>query len=325
MKGVFDMNEILIKTTDLTKQYMKATVVKHADMKIKQGMICGLVGPNGAGKTTIMKMLGGLVIPTEGEIEIFGEKSEEGLAHSRSRMSFMIEIPYAKQNMTAKENLEKLRLQKGLPDKNRIDEVLKLVGLEDTGKKIVKNFSLGMKQRLGIAGAMLTKPEIMVLDEPVNGLDPEGIVEIRELLLKLNREEHVTILISSHLLSELSLLCTDYVFIRHGEIVQTISSEELRRQCYEFYHIDTDSNAMMPAVLENKLGIKDIRVQKDGSVDLYERTDEIREISKTLFENGIIPTEIHMHDANLEEYYLKLVGEDNVQRDESAKVSAAEK
>lgn len=319
------MNDTLISVTDLTKQYMKAVVVKNVDIKIRRGMICGLVGPNGAGKTTIMKMLGGLVIPTEGEIEIFGEKDEKGLAHSRSRMSFMIEIPYAKQNMTARENLEKLRLQKGLPDKGRIDEVLKLVGLEDTGKKIVKNFSLGMKQRLGIAGAMLTKPEIMVLDEPVNGLDPEGIVEIRELLLRLNREEHVTILISSHLLSELSLLCTDYLFIRHGEIVQKISAEELSRQCHEYYHIDTDNNTMLPALLENKLGIKDFRVHKDGSVDLYERIDEIRLISKTMFENDIIPTEIHMHDANLEEYYMKLVGEDNVQRDESAEVSAAAK
>ena len=292
------MSDIIIKTTELTKQYMKNTVVKSADISIRKGMICGLVGPNGAGKTTIMKMLGGLVLPTEGEIELFGEKSEKGLAHSRSRMSFMIETPYAKQNMTARQNLEKLRL---------------------------KNFSLGMKQRLGIAGAMLTKPELMVLDEPVNGLDPEGIVEIRELLLKLNREEHMTIVISSHILSELSLLCTDYVFIRKGEIVETISAEELNHKCHEFYHIDSDNNAALPAMLENKLGIHDIRVRRDGSVELYERIDEIRLISKTMFENGIIPTEIHMHDANLEEFYMKLVGDENDQRDKSTEVSAAEK
>ncbi|WP_294479528.1 ABC transporter ATP-binding protein [uncultured Ruminococcus sp.] len=319
------MSDIIIKTTELTKQYMKNTVVKSADISIRKGMICGLVGPNGAGKTTIMKMLGGLVLPTEGEIELFGEKSEKGLAHSRSRMSFMIETPYAKQNMTARQNLEKLRLQKGLPNSDRVDEVLKLVGLADTGNKSVKNFSLGMKQRLGIAGAMLTKPELMVLDEPVNGLDPEGIVEIRELLLKLNREEHMTIVISSHILSELSLLCTDYVFIRKGEIVETISAEELNHKCHEFYHIDSDNNAALPAMLENKLGIHDIRVRRDGSVELYERIDEIRLISKTMFENGIIPTEIHMHDANLEEFYMKLVGDENDQCDKSTEVSAAEK
>ncbi|MBO4867377.1 MAG: ABC transporter ATP-binding protein [Ruminococcus sp.] len=319
------MSDIIIKATDLTKQYMKNTVVKGADISIRKGMICGLVGPNGAGKTTIMKMLGGLVIPTAGEIELFGEKSEKGLAHSRSRMSFMIETPYAKQNMTARQNLEKLRLQKGLPNSDRVDEVLKLVGLADTGKKSVKNFSLGMKQRLGIAGAMLTKPELMVLDEPVNGLDPEGIVEIRELLLKLNREEHITIVISSHLLLELSLLCTDYVFIRKGEIVETISAEDLNHKCHEFYHIATDNNSALPAMLENKLGIHDFRVRRDGSVELYERIDEIRLISKTLFENGIIPTEIHMHDANLEEFYMKLVGEENDQRNQSTEVSGTEK
>lgn len=319
------MSDTIMRVSGLTKQYMKNTVVKGAEFEIKKGMICGLVGPNGAGKTTIMKMLGGLVLPTEGEIDIFGEKSESGLAHSRSRMSFMIETPYAKQDMTAKENLEKLRLQKGLPDKSRIDEVLKLVGLEDTGNKPVKNFSLGMRQRLGIAGAMLSKPEIMVLDEPVNGLDPEGIVEIRELLLKLNNEEHITIMISSHLLSELSLLCTDYIFIRRGEIVEKISAEELNRKCHEYYHIHTDNDAMLPAVLENKLGIKDFAVQKDGTVELYERIDEMRIISRTMFENGIIPLELHVHDANLEEYYMKMVGEENVQRDESTDVSAAKK
>lgn len=319
------MSDTIMRVSQLSKQYMKNTVVRNADFSITKGMICGLVGPNGAGKTTIMKILGGLVIPTEGEIEIFGEKDEKGLAHSRSRMSFMIEIPYAKQNMTARENLEKLRLQKGLPDKSRIDEVLKLVGLENTGKKPVKNFSLGMKQRLGIAGAMLSKPEVMVLDEPVNGLDPEGIVEIRELLLKLNREEHITIVISSHLLSELSLLCTDYIFIRRGEIVQKISADELNRQCHEFCHIHTDNDPMLPAMLENKLNITDFEVQRDGSVNLYERIDELRLISKTMFENGIIPLEMHMNDADLEEYYMKLVGEENVQRDESADVSAAAK
>lgn len=319
------MSDTIMTASSLTKQYMKNTVVKEVSFKIRKGMICGLVGPNGAGKTTIMKMLGGLTIPTSGSMEIFGERDEKGLAHSRSRMSFMIETPYAKQNMTAMQNMEKLRLQKGLPDKGRIKEVLELVGLADTGKKVVKNFSLGMKQRLGIAGAMLTKPEIMVLDEPVNGLDPEGIVEIRELLLKLNREEHVTILISSHLLSELSLLCTDYLFIRHGEIVQDISADDLKRTCHEYLRISTDNNSLMPAVLENKLGLKDFTVQKDGSVHLYEKTEDIRLISKTLFENNIIPTEIHMHDANLEEYYMKLVGDDDVQRDKSADISAVKK
>ena len=306
------MSDILIDINGLEKQYMGNTVLKDVSFQVRSGMICGLVGPNGAGKTTIMKILGGLVLPTNGSISLFGETDEKGLSHSRSRMCFMIEIPYAKQKMTAKENLEKLRLQKGVTDKGRIEEVLKMVDLADTGKKPVSKFSLGMKQRLGIAGALLSKPEVMVLDEPVNGLDPEGMVAIRELLLKLNREENITIVISSHLLAELSQLCTDYVFIKHGRIVEKLSDEELRKKCHEYYRINSDDNSLIPAVLQNELGIQEIEVEENGAVRLFERIDEIKLISKTLYDNGIIPTELHMQDANLEQYYMNLVGEKNV-------------
>ncbi len=303
------MSEVLIEVNNLEKQYMKQKAVNNASFQIKEGMICGLIGPNGAGKTTIMKILGGLVIPTGGEISIYGGKTEAELAKARRRMSFMIETPYAKEKLNARENLEKQRIQKGIPDKKRIEEVLEIVGLKDVGKKRVKAYSLGMRQRLGIANALLTKPEIMVLDEPVNGLDPEGIVEIRELLLKLNREEHITIIISSHILSELSLLCTDYVFINKGEILQTISANELKHICKEYYHINTDNNPLALAVLSDKLGITQAEVEKDGSIRLYERLDEIREISKTLFENGVIPTTLNINEANLEQYYMNMVGE----------------
>ncbi len=316
------MSEFLIDVKNFEKQYMKKIVVKDASFQVKKGMICGLVGPNGAGKTTIMKAMGGLILPTKGTISLFGETDEKGLAHSRSRMCFMIETPYAKQDMTARENLEKLRLQKGLPDKSKIDKVLEMVGLADTGKKPVKEFSLGMKQRLGIAGSLMSDPEIMVLDEPVNGLDPEGIVEIRELLLKLNREQEITIVISSHLLSELSLLCTDYIFIRKGEIIKKISAEELSNECHDYFLIRTDNDSLVPAILQNKLNITDISVEKSGAVRVYEKTDDLRLISKTLYENGIIPVELHMHDANLEQYYMNLVGEEDVQHNKSADVSA---
>lgn len=316
------MSDILIDVKNFEKQYMKKIVVKDASFQVKKGMICGLVGPNGAGKTTIMKAMGGLILPTKGTISLFGETDEKGLAHSRSRMCFMIETPYAKQDMTARENLEKLRLQKGLPDKSKIDKVLEMVGLADTGKKPVKEFSLGMKQRLGIAGSLMSDPEIMVLDEPVNGLDPEGIVEIRELLLKLNREQEITIVISSHLLSELSLLCTDYIFIRKGEIIKKISAEELSNECHDYFLIRTDNDSLVPAILQNKLNITDISVEKSGAVRVYEKTDDLRLISKTLYENGMIPVELHMHDANLEQYYMNLVGEEDVQHNKSADVSA---
>ncbi len=303
------MSEIIIDVKNLDKQYMKQKAVDNASFQIKEGMICGLIGPNGAGKTTIMKMLGGLALPTSGSLEIYGAGDENGLAHARSRMSFMIETPYAKEKLSARENLEKQRLQKGIPDKKRIDEVLAIVGLSDVGKKPVKNYSLGMRQRLGIANALMTKPEIMVLDEPVNGLDPEGIVEIRELLLKLNREEHITILISSHILSELSLLCTDYLFINKGKLLQAVSADELKKLCREYYRISTDNNSLAAAILENKLGITQFDVDKDGSIRLYEQLDNMYNVSKTLFENGVVPVVLHINEANLEQYYMNMVGE----------------
>ncbi len=315
------MSEVLIDVKGLEKQYMKQKAVKGASFQIREGMICGLIGPNGAGKTTIMKMLGGLVLPTNGSISIYGEETEKGLAKARSRMSFMIETPYAKEKMSAKENLEKQRLQKGIPDKHRVDEVLEIVGLADTGKKYVKNFSLGMRQRLGIANALLTKPEIMVLDEPVNGLDPEGIVEIRELLLKLNKEEHITIIISSHILSELSLLCTDYIFLHHGELVQSVSADALKKLCREHYHIHTDNDAMALAILQNHLGVTECDVEEDGSIRLYEHLEDIREVSKALYEGGVIPLSLGMREANLEQYYMDMVGEQNVEHNESTKLS----
>lgn len=308
-KGEIFMAEAVIELNGLTKQYMKNEVVKDASFTISRGMICGLVGPNGAGKTTIMKILGGLVFPTKGNIVLFGKTSEKELAHERSRMCFMIETPFLKENMTARENLEKIRIQKGYPDKNRINEVLELTGLGDTGRKTVKKFSLGMKQRLGIAAALLSKPEVLILDEPVNGLDPEGIVEIRKLLQKLNLEENITILISSHILPELSMLCTDYVFIRKGKVVSKLSSEELKRECNEYYHIKTSDDAMVPDILRNQLGIDDFEVANDGSVRIFERLNEVQLISETLFKNGIIPIELHINEASLEQFYMRMVGE----------------
>ncbi len=195
------------------------------------------------------------------------------------------------------------------------------MGLADTGKKYVKNFSLGMRQRLGIANALLTKPEIMVLDEPVNGLDPEGIVEIRELLLKLNKEEHITIIISSHILSELSLLCTDYIFLHHGKLVQSVSADALKKLCREHYHIHTDNDAMALAILQNHLGVTECDVEEDGSIRLYEHLEDIREVSKALYEGGVIPLSLGMREANLEQYYMDMVGEQNVEHNQSTKLS----
>lgn len=315
------MSEILIDAEHLGKQYMKKKAVSDASFQIKEGMICGLIGPNGAGKTTIMKMLGGLVLPTEGKITLFGKTSEKELAKARGRMCFMIETPYAKENLNARENLEKQRIQRGISDNSRIDEVLKIVGLSDVGKKPVKHYSLGMRQRLGIAIALLSNPEIMILDEPINGLDPEGIVEIRELLLKLNREQHITIVISSHFLSELSLLCTDYIFINKGKILQTLSASELKAVCREYYHIGTDNNALAEKILSEKLGLTQYETERDGSIRLYDGFDDMVRISRTLYENGVTPTTLCVNGANLEQYYMNMVGDSDAEHNKSAELS----
>ena len=303
----------VIELKNVSKQYKTQMAVDDVSFEIEQGSIVGLVGPNGAGKTTIMKMVGGLAIPTTGEISIFGETDENGLCHSRSRMCFMIETPYAKQDLTARQNVEKQRIQRGVPDKKRTDEVLKLAGLDNTGKKEVKKFSLGMKQRLGIAMSLLSRPEVMILDEPVNGLDPQGIVEIRNMLLKLNREEHITIVISSHLLSELSLLCTDYLFINKGQIIKKISAPDLEKECRQYLHLHTDNDEMAVAILSDKLGINKIDAGDRNSIRVCERMDEARLISKTLSDNGVIPVEIFVKEVTLEKYYMDLVGEEYVE------------
>ena len=306
------MAENIVEVRNLTKQYGSQKALDDVSFTVKKGSIVGLIGPNGAGKTTIMKVMGGLAFPTKGELAMFGDVSEKGLNNARSRTSFMIETPYAKEKMTARENLEKQRLQKGIPDKNRIDEVLEIVKLQDTGKKVVKNFSLGMRQRLGIANALLGKPELMVLDEPINGLDPEGIVEIRELFRKLNKEQDITIIISSHILSELSLLCSDYIFINHGQIKGRFTSEELKAECSEYVHIDTDNNEKASVILTRNCGISNIEVLEDSSIRIFDGLDNMLHISRTLYENGVIPVELSRNEVNLEDYYLRLVQDERI-------------
>lgn len=301
------MGKSVINVNGLSKQYNRQEAVSGASFQIQEGSICGLIGPNGAGKTTIMKMLGGLIYPTNGNMSLFGASDETGLANARKRMSFMIETPYIKGDMTARENLEKQRLQKGIPNKNRVEEVLKIVGLSDTGKKKAKNFSLGMRQRLGIAIALLSKPEIMIMDEPINGLDPEGIIEIRELLKRLNQEEKITIIISSHILSELSLLCTDYIFINNGTIRKAITAEELGKVCQEFYVINTDQNEKAVAILQEQLNVTQFEIAEDGSICLYEQLEDLKKISKTLYEGDVVPTELRMNEANLETFYMNMI------------------
>ena len=202
------MSELILQTRDLTRRYGHTLALDHAALSVEKGQIFGLVGRNGAGKTTLIRLISGQSHPTAGEVTLFGASTPAALARARSRTGAMVEIPSFYPYLTARQNLEYYRIQRGIPGRECVDEALEQVRLTDTGKKKFKTFSLGMKQRLGLALALMNHPEFLLLDEPINGLDPEGIVEFRELLLQLNRERQTTILISSHILSELSTLAT---------------------------------------------------------------------------------------------------------------------
>lgn len=299
----------IITLSGLTKRYGKNTVLDSFDLSVEKGHIHGLIGPNGAGKTTIMKIIAGICLQTSGELTLFGQSSD--LDKQRPRMSFMIEAPIIDPNMRAIENMEYIRRVKGIADKSLSKQMLDYVGLNPADKKLVKKFSLGMKQRLGIAMSLISSPEIMILDEPVNGLDPEGIVEIRNLLKKLSRERGVTIIISSHLLTELSELCDDFTIMNKGRLLETLSAEELAQKCRSFISLKTDDINKTCTILEEKLSIFQYKVVNDNEIQIFERLDELMLISKTITDNSLIITRLSSESESLEQYYLSKVGVEN--------------
>ncbi|MBQ7706200.1 MAG: ABC transporter ATP-binding protein [Lachnospiraceae bacterium] len=302
----------VISLNNVTKTYKhkgkKNTVVDNVSFEIEQGHIYGLIGPNGAGKTTIMKMIGGLAMPTDGEISLFGKKGEKELDKVRDRISFMIEMPIIEGGMTAKQNMEFIRYIRGVADDKRIDEMLEFVGLGDTDDKPVKRFSLGMKQRLGIGMALLPDPDVLVLDEPVNGLDPEGIAYVRHILKRLGVEDKKTILISSHLLTELYELCTDFIIINEGKLVEKLSKEEMIEHARNYVSLKTDRISETAAFIEKKLLIKDFKVREKEELRLYEGIDDIVKLSKAITDAGFIITRLCEEGESLEEYYLEKTG-----------------
>ncbi len=299
----------VLKMNGVSKLYGKKAVVDNFSLSLEKGHILGLIGPNGAGKTTVMKMISGLAGVSRGEISIFG--SSEKLDEARSRMSFMLEAPIVDKSLSAKDNMEYVRYVKGVADKKKIDEILEFVGLGNAGKKPVRKFSLGMCQRLGIAMALLTEPEIMILDEPVNGLDPEGIVEIRLMLKRLAVEKNVSIIISSHILSELSELCTDFSIISKGRLIESLSREELLEKCRSYIAVKTNDINHTAAVIEEKLGTKQYKVMHGEEIHLFDCLDNIERVSKTITDSGLILTRLASEGESLEEYYLSKAGADN--------------
>lgn len=302
------MPEYILETHGLSKQYKNKRVLDNIDMSIKKGSIYGFIGQNGAGKSTLIRLVTGLAFPTEGDFRLFGSSDKKEFIDAKSRIGVMIEAPALYMNMTAEENLEVHRLLKGVPGKQSIEKTLVLVDLLDAGKKKVKNFSLGMKQRLGIAIALLGDPEFLILDEPINGLDPMGVVAVRKLLKKLNEEYDITILISSHILSELHLLATDYGIIHQGKLVEQLKAKELDEKSQKHIHIKVDDVSKASTVLQNMLGTNNFEVKEDYSIRLMDYVDEPTKVSKALTENGLLIEEFMPMGENLESYFSQLIG-----------------
>lgn len=301
------MREIILQTKNLTKRYKNFTALDNVDMTVYKGDIYGLVGRNGAGKTTIMKILTGLTEKTGGEFEIFSKKGAD-LESQKKRIGCLIENPEFFGNLSAYNNLKYYAIQKGITDRDQIDEVLAFVNLKDIKDKKFRKFSLGMKQRLGIAFALLDNPDLIILDEPINGLDPIGISELRETFGKLNRERGITILISSHILSELYLVANRFLFIEQGKIMKEITKDELDIECMRCIAVKTTDSKRTSAVIEKKLGISDYKVIDENEIRIYDDTVSSEIINRTLVTENIGVSEISEKGISLEEYFKSLVG-----------------
>ena len=302
------MSENVLVARSLTKRYGGVTVVDQVDLTLPKGEIYGLVGRNGAGKTTIIRMVCAQTLPSGGEIELFGVTGEGELQKARSRTGAMVEIPSFYPYLTARENLEYYRRQRGIAGRDVVEDALQQVGLANTGRKKFKTFSLGMKQRLGLALALMDRPELLLLDEPINGLDPEGIVEFRNLLLELNRQYHTPILISSHILSELQNLATRYGFLDKGKMLEEVSAVTLAEKCRDCLELKVDDAPRAAALLERQLGYRDFEVVAGGAIRLYEGLGEPEKVTRLLIEQGVSLAGMEHRGANLEDYFLNLIG-----------------
>lgn len=303
------MKEVVLKTNNLTKQYNKNVVLDNVNITIKKGDIYGLIGRNGAGKTTLMKIITTLASPTSGTFELFNTCSEnDELFDNKKRVGSLIEYPAFYPNLSAYDNLKYYTIQRGIVDKNQINKVLKLVNLTGTGKKKVKTFSLGMKQRLGIALAILNSPDFVILDEPINGLDPIGISELRDTFKKLS-DNGITLLISSHILSELYLLANEFGFLENGKLIKELSKEELDLECSKCLVIKTDDSKKVSVLLEKELNTNNYKVINNEEIRVYDYTDDSDKVSDVLVNNKIKIKGFYESGISLEEYFKEIIKE----------------
>lgn len=298
--------EHVLETNAVTKRYRSFTALNGLTMRIPKGSVYGFVGRNGAGKTTLIRIICGLQEPTDGSYTLYGVKNtESAVLRSRRRMGAVVESPAIYLGMTAKENIRQQYNVLGIPSYEGAEELLRLVGLDKTGSKTARNFSLGMRQRLGIAVALAGNPDFLVLDEPTNGLDPQGIIEMRELILKLNREQGITVLISSHILDELSRLATHYGFIDGGRMVREMSAEELEACCRKCIRMEVSDTKTLARVLDSMNA--EYRISDEHHADVYAEIPVTSLVSALAKENCTVKN-IKEHDESLESFYMNLVG-----------------
>ena len=296
----------VIQTMGLSKRYKDSWAVDHLDLRVEQGDIYGFIGRNGAGKSTTLKLLCGLAQPTQGEALIFGKPIRDSVA--RRRVGSLIEQPGLYPDLSGRENLRLYATLLGLDSPARqVDEILETVCLSPKEKKPVKHYSMGMKQRLGVGLALLGGPDLLLLDEPINGLDPEGIREMRELLLRLNRERGLTLLISSHILGELSKIATRYGIIQQGRMVEQITAGELTQKCTDYLHLQTDQPQKAAALLERELHLSRWEMRPEGEIRIYEAVDT-KAVGQILTQAGIAVEEMGLHRQDLESYFLERMG-----------------
>lgn len=296
---------LVLQTNCLTKKYGRQIAVNKVNINIEQGDIYGFIGKNGAGKTTLMKIVCGLIYQDQGDIKLF---ESNDLQKGRRRVGCVIEQPALYPDMTAKQNLIYYNKLLGIPDDNSVNDVLELVGLQETGKKKTKNFSLGMKQRLSIAIALLGNPDFLILDEPINGLDPSGIREVRELILRLNFENKITILISSHILGELTKIASKYGIIDNGVLVDEFEAGELQERCKKCITIEVDNFDKAAYIIKNNIKSTDYQVFDQGKICIYDSLNIPAQINKELIENGVLVSRICLEGNDTEAYFVKMMG-----------------
>lgn len=309
MRGLFMKDSIVLEVNKVSKQYGKQKALDRFSLQVKKGEIVGVAGPNGAGKTTLFRIITGMTPNYHGELQLFGSLDVTALKENRKYLGTIIEDPAFFPEMSAKQNLEFYRIQRGVKNKSRIDELLKLVGLADVGNKKFKSFSLGMKQRLAIALALIHEPELLIFDEPTNGLDPSGIIQVRKLLQKLAEETNLTILVSSHILSELENLATRFVIVNHGQKIDEFTKDELQERLQSYYELRVDDNQLASQLIEKNLNTSNYEITSDGMIKLFDADIVASDIADMLVKNNIKLSHLARKSHNLEEMFINLTEE----------------